>query len=104
MNILLTLLPQVQCAMVCDFSTPYPHLSTLYGTYCGVTHTHADPYLCSSLIMDVEQLHVDICANLQSDPMALEHLSSTADPHWTTSADRFPIVTSVLKSGLVWFL
>src|SRR6266481_7229055 len=37
--------------------------------------------------MDMEWLHIDIHADLQSDPTALQHLSSTANPHWTTSAD-----------------
>src|SRR6266481_4283201 len=45
------------------------------------------PVLCGSLIMDMEWLHIDICTDLQSDPTALKHLSSTTDPHWTTSAD-----------------
>src|SRR6266481_6926209 len=37
--------------------------------------------------MDMERLHIDIHADLQSDPMALEHLSSTTDPHWTTNTN-----------------
>ncbi len=45
------------------------------------------PVLHGSLNMDMEWLHIDIRADLQSDLMALEHLSSTADPHWVTSPD-----------------
>src|SRR6266481_1880825 len=45
------------------------------------------PVLHSTLIMDAEQLHNNIRADLQSDPTALEHLSSTANPHWVTSPD-----------------
>src|SRR6266481_1174763 len=45
------------------------------------------PVLRSSLIMDTERLHIDICTDLQSDPTALKHLSSTTDPNWTTNTN-----------------
>ncbi len=35
--------------------------------------------------MDTERLHADICSSLQSDPVALEHLSTDSDPRWVTS-------------------
>jgi len=38
--------------------------------------------------MDTERLQADIVSSLQSDPTTLEHLSSNADPQWTTSPDR----------------
>jgi len=37
--------------------------------------------------MDTERLQADIVSSLQSDPTALETLSSNADPRWTTSPD-----------------
>ena len=43
--------------------------------------------LKGSLIMDTERLHADICSSLQSDPVALEHLSTDSDPCWVTSPD-----------------
>ena len=49
------------------------------------------PALCGSLIMDTEWLQADIVSSLQSDPMALEHLSDDAKSQWTTSPD-----------GLLW--
>src|SRR6266481_8761820 len=41
--------------------------------------------LMGSLIMDTGRLHTDICSSLQSDPVALEHLSTDSDPRWVTS-------------------
>ena len=46
------------------------------------------PALRGSLIMDTEWLQADIVSSLQSDPMALEHLSDEAESRWTTSPDR----------------
>jgi len=46
------------------------------------------PALRGSLIMDTKRLQADIVSSLQSDPIALEHLSSNADPRWTTSPSR----------------
>ena len=37
------------------------------------------PALHGSLIMDTERLQADIVSSLQSDPMALEHLSDEAE-------------------------
>jgi len=45
------------------------------------------PALRGSLIMDTKRLQADIISSLQSNPIALEHLSSNADPRWTTSPD-----------------
>ena len=46
------------------------------------------PALHGSLIMDTEWLQADIVSSLQSDLMALEHLSDKAKSRWTTSPDR----------------
>jgi len=46
------------------------------------------PAFRGSLIMDAERLQADIISSLQSNPTALEHLSSNADPRWTTSPDK----------------
>jgi len=46
------------------------------------------PALRGSLIMDTERLQADIVSSLQSNLIALEHLSSNANPWWTTSHDR----------------
>ena len=45
------------------------------------------PALQGSLIMDTKRLQADIISSLQSDPMALAHLSNKANPQWTTSPD-----------------
>jgi len=45
------------------------------------------PALRGSLIMDTKRLQADIVSSLQSNLTTLEHLSSNADPRWTTSPD-----------------
>jgi len=49
-----------------------------------MTYLHA-PVLRASALMDVEQLHADILANLLSDPIAKAHLSDTLNPRWSTN-------------------
>ena len=49
------------------------------------------PALCGSLIMDTEWFQADIVSSLQSDLMALEHLSDKAESQWTMSPNRAPL-------------
>jgi len=67
------------------------------------TYTLWLPALRGSLIMDTKRLQTDIVSCLQSDPIALEHhLSSNADPQWTTSPDGLLLLDNhiyVLDSG-----
>ena len=47
------------------------------------------PALQASIIMDSEQLHADITANLASDPLAQKHLANPSDLRWTHTDDGF---------------
>jgi len=42
-----------------------------------------------SIVMDSEQLHADIIANLASDPLAQKHLFNPSDPRWMHSDNGF---------------
>jgi len=47
------------------------------------------PVFRASLVMDSEQLHTDIIANLASDPVAQKHLANSSDPRWMQTEDGF---------------
>ena len=49
----------------------------------------AIPVLRASVLMDIEQLHIDILAALPDDPVARKHLPDPSDPRWLTDDSGF---------------
>jgi hypothetical protein len=41
------------------------------------------PIICNTIIMDIQQLHNDICSSLTLDPLSSTHLPTPTAPNWT---------------------
>jgi hypothetical protein len=41
------------------------------------------PIICNTIIMDIQQLHNNICSSLTLDPLSSTHLPTPIAPNWT---------------------